>query len=380
MHRQELWPCDLGQELCVLGGIFYDAMQRKKVTQALTESEQRFRHTADHAPMMVWMSGVDGSCTYFNRGWLEFTGCKLQEQLGNGWTRCVHPEDVEESFSIYNSSLRARQRFEMEYRLRRHDNEYRWILDMGVPRFSAEGTFLGFIGSAIDITERKKAEAEMLGFGGKLINAQDEERRRIARDLHDDVGQRLALLAIGLDRLHQGLDPVPQQTVLGLLNQANEISECVRDLSHSLHSVGLDLLPLGAAMEALCREFPRRSSIAIEFFEQDVPPTLPQDLKLCFYRIAQEALQNIAKHSRAQAAVVSLVASAEKLFLTINDDGLGITLDQQSRTGLGLASMRERLRLVGGAMKITSAPLRGTTIEAWVPLRESSIETVAKAA
>jgi PAS domain S-box-containing protein len=375
-----LWPSDLVPQLRVLAGIFYDAIQRKKALQALTESEQRFRHTADHAPMMVWMTGLDGGCNYFNRGWLEFTGHDLESQLGDRWAQCVHQEDVEECLSIYKSAFSAHQRFQTEYRLRRHDDEYRWVLDMGVPRFNSEGVFLGFIGSAIDITERKKAEAEVIGFGGRLINAQDEERRRIARELHDDVGQRLALLAIGLDRLHNGLDKVPQLAVVGLMNQANEISDHLRDLSHSLHSAGLDLLPLGAAMESLCREFPHQSSVSVQFFQQDVPPALTQDIKLCIYRIAQEALQNIAKHSEAQVATVSLVANAEKLFLTINDDGLGFAMEQQSGTGLGLASMRERLRLVGGSIKITSAPLRGTTIEAWLPLHEFSSESAAKAA
>ena len=141
-------------------GVSMDVTAQKLAQDALRESEARFRTMANTAPVMIWMSGTDKLCTFFNKGWLEFTGRKLEQELGNGWAEGVHREDLDHCFEIYVNSFDARQPFTMEYRLRRGDGEYRSVLDTGAPRFASNGTFLGYIGSAVDITERKVAEAK----------------------------------------------------------------------------------------------------------------------------------------------------------------------------------------------------------------------------
>jgi PAS domain S-box-containing protein len=141
-------------------GVVLDISERKWSEQRLRESEERFRVMADAAPVMIWMSGADKLCTFFNKGWLDFTGRTLEHELGNGWTEGVHKDDLDRRLEIYVNAVDARQEFAMEYRLRRCDGEYRWVLDHGVPRVEPDGTFLGYIGSTIDITERKRgAEA-----------------------------------------------------------------------------------------------------------------------------------------------------------------------------------------------------------------------------
>ena len=127
----------------------------------LRESEQRFRAMADAAPVMIWMAGTDKLCTFFNRGWLAFTGRTMNQELGNGWTEGVHPEDFDRCFRTYDEAFNARREFTMEYRLRRHDGDYRWVLDSGAPRVEADGTFLGYIGSAFDVTDLKRSEERM---------------------------------------------------------------------------------------------------------------------------------------------------------------------------------------------------------------------------
>ena len=141
-------------------GVSRDVTKRKIAEEELRESEARFRTVANAAPVMIWMSGPDKLCTFFNKGWLDFTGRSLEQELGNGWAEGVHREDIDRCLDVYQNSFNARESFTMEYRLRRSDGEYRWLLDSGTPRFASDGAFLGYIGSCIDITERKAAEVE----------------------------------------------------------------------------------------------------------------------------------------------------------------------------------------------------------------------------
>jgi two-component system sensor kinase FixL len=141
-----------------LRGVSIDITERKIADEALSESETRFRTMADTAPVMIWMSGLDKLCTFFNKGWLDFTGRRVEQELGHGWVEGIHPDDLDRCLEVYVNFFNARQEFTMEYRLRRFDGEYCWVLDHGVPRFAPDGTFLGYIGTAIDISEHKRAE------------------------------------------------------------------------------------------------------------------------------------------------------------------------------------------------------------------------------
>ena len=158
---------------------------------------------ADTAPVLIWMSGPDKLCNYFNRPWLEFTGRSIEQELGNGWAEGVHPDDLSICLDTYTLHFDRHERFSVEYRLRRVDGEYRWVLDIGVPRFSSDGSFAGYVGCCMDISDLKQARATVIEFSGRLIRAGEEERGRIARELHDDINQRLALLANGLQEVEQ---------------------------------------------------------------------------------------------------------------------------------------------------------------------------------
>jgi PAS domain S-box-containing protein len=353
-----------------------DITERKRANQNLVESEARFRLVADSAPVLIWMSGTDKRCTFFNKCWLDFTGRTVDQELGEGWAQGVHPADLEHCLSVYSGAFDARLDFEMEYRLRRHDGKYRWMVDYGVPRVESDGTFCGYIGSCVDITDRKLNAESLEELSGRLIAAQEEERGRIARELHDDFSQRLALLGIGLSRLWKKRPESEEEErtlVRELWNRIQEISSDVHRLSHQLHSSKLEHVGLGPALMGLCEEISEKYGIQVDFADPGVAWEIPKDVALCLFRVAQEAVNNVVKHSRAKQAQVELCKEQNEIRLRIWDAGAGFDLTvSRADVGIGLIGMRERLRLVGGRLSVQSAPMRGTTILAEVPVPVSA--------
>lgn len=348
------------------------AEERRRQQAVLRESEARFRLMADTAPTLIWMSGTDKLCTFFNRGWLNFTGRSMEQELGNGWASGVHPHDLERCLGIYSAAFDSRSDFEMEYRLRRHDGEYRWIVDCGVPRFGLNGIFCGYVGSCIDITQLKLSEMSLRELTGRLIHAGEQERSRIARELHDDISQRMALLQIGLEQLEQtSVEPrsSDRKELRKLAQVASQVSHDLHSLSHRLHPARLDLQGLVPATEAFCKEFSAQQELAIKFLGHDVPDQIPMEVAICLFRIVQESLRNVVKHSQSSEAKVELSCNGDGIELCVSDSGIGFDPESADvKGGLGLISIRERLRLVGGSLVVKSEPLRGTRICVRVPL------------
>jgi PAS domain S-box-containing protein len=474
--------------------------ESNNVLREIYESEARFRLVADFAPMMIWMSGTNKLCTYFNEPWLEFTGRSLEQERGNGWTEGIHPDDLQKCLNTYTQAFDRREEFKMEYRLRRSDGEYRWIVDKGIPRFNADHSFAGYIGSCVevtdvkrmeealgqkekdlleaqrlagvgswqwhlgndtvtwseelyriagldpalpapaykehsslftaeswdrlsraveealragtpyeldlemfrpdgtkrwvrsrgeaqrdnagsivrlrgtaqDITDRKQTEKELSGVSGRLLEAQEQERRRIARDLHDDISQRLALLVHDLGGLKDDLPGSAAEArsrVLEIGKRASEICGDIQAISHRLHSSKLQYLGIAAAAKIFCKEFSEHEKLEIDFNSVDIPPAVPDNISLCLFRVLQEALHNAAKHSGVSRLEVNMRAASSEIQLTIRDRGVGFDPEEVSkRRGLGLISIRERVGLVGGTFSILSKPQSGTEIRVRVPL------------
>ena len=187
-----------------------EVAQRREAEAVLRESERRFRNLADAAPVMIWMSGLQKSWTYFNRPWLDFTGRSIEAELGDGWTEAGAPNDMTRRLETYTHVFDRRQPFKMEYRLRRHDGEYRSVLDSGVPIVVSDGTFAGYVGSVIDVTDLRLANEALSNLSRKLMKAQEAERSWIANELHDDLAQQAAGLAMQLYCVTQALPVVPR--------------------------------------------------------------------------------------------------------------------------------------------------------------------------
>ena len=218
---------------------------------------------------------------------------------------------------------------------------------------------------------RRRAEASSSMLAGRLLTAHEDERRRLARDLHDDVTQRLARLAIDAGRMERDSEGrYPDGAARGVREELVRLSEDVHALSYRLHPSVLDDLGLAEGLKAECGRLSRQASIAVKVEVDDVPPKLPRDPSLCLFRVAQEALRNVMRHAHAQAVTVSLSSQGRGLQLMVHDDGRGFDASRRGgEPSLGQVSMRERVRLVGGWLRIESVPGRGTIVTAWVPLQ-----------
>ena len=221
------------------------------------------------------------------------------------------------------------------------------------------------------LTERRASEQWLRSGRTRLIEAQEQERHRIARELHDDVGQQLALAELRLAQLKADSSVAAKQGLERLSDQLAEISQVTREISHGLYPTVLQHLGLAPALKRLSQDNCRDKSVSLDLASEQLS-NLPADVSLALYRVAQEALHNIDKHSHSRNVAIELKVDSGRLVLRIADDGVGFDPNQEPATGLGLASMRERLRSVGGTIQLKSAPKRGTRIEASVPLSEAS--------
>jgi signal transduction histidine kinase len=222
------------------------------------------------------------------------------------------------------------------------------------------------------VEDRKIAGERLANLSRGLIEAQEKERSRIARELHDDIGQRFALLSIALAQLKEKLvryEPEDQISIDKISKDVSDMGSDIQSLSHQLHSSKLEYLGLVEAIKIFCKEFAERQNVQIDFNSRDVPGRLRYEVSLCLFRVLQESLQNSAKHSGARNLDVHLWASSRQIHLTVRDSGRGFDVASASRAaGLGLISMRERLKSVGGTLSIESQHGKGTTIHARIPL------------
>lgn len=385
----------VGLQSALIAGLVVQRARRRRVELALRASEERFRLMANGAPVMVWTATPDMKTDFYNSTVLEFTGLTIEQLLGDGWLERVHPEDVDRSVGIYVPAFEARQPFQMEYRFRRADGSYRWLLDTGVPKYGADGGFAGYIGSALDITERREMEQSLIDkqadlqrayeqnqdLAGRLINAQEEERMRIARDLHDDLSQQLAGFAIILSGLKRkvsaaGSQPDIDQTIANLQDRTLALSATVRSLSHELHPSVLEHGGLVAAIQRHCAEIERHHPLKVTLDAKDDLESLKPEVALCLFRVTQEALTNALRHASARMILVQLIATNESVELAVVDDGIGFVTSERVGSGLGLRSIDERVRLMRGDVKLESQPGQGTKLLVRIPHAEARVELV----
>ena len=350
-----------------------DVTERRRTEDALRESEQRFRLAAYAGKMFSYEWNAATDVLARSGEYAEMLCADEVTQLTTGQKTLakVHPDDREKVLAADAALSPEEPYLRVSHQMAGPDGDAIWVERTGRAHFDKQGKMLRIVGMIADITERKRAEAALADVSRRLIEAQEQERSRIARELHDDIGQRLALLAMELEQMHLGPPDLPEvRSRLGELHkQASDLAADIHTLSHELHSTKLEYLGAAAAMRDLCRELGEQTKVKIDFKSQGLPNPLPANISLCLFRVLQESLRNALKHSGAQQVEVELSGALDEIHLVVSDRGVGFNSKAtKDGPGLGLISMEERLKLLKGTIAIESKPKHGTTIHARVPL------------
>ena len=363
-----------------------DSEQRQvQSLRALEAARARYENLYQDAPDMFASVTVDTErVVQCNATLLRATGFRRHEVIGRP-LQDLHDAgcaaDLAQALDKVRVDGRAR---DVELRLRRHDGNLLDVsLSMALVRDEQKNYYYRSIWR--DVTDRKRAEdalrrkqaelersqAELQALAGRLLTAQDDERRRISRELHDDVNQRLAILTLDVESLQARVPRAPGATAkrLGVIrDRLVELSDDVHGLAYDLHPSVLDHLGLRAALKSYVADLQRHESIRIDLHVGDNLERLPPDVAACLYRVAQAALRNVVKHAQANRVAVELEPVDGGVRLSVSDDGVGFAVPARSSEGLGIVGMQERVRLVGGRFSLKSQVGEGSRVTVWVPL------------
>lgn len=353
-----------------------DITDQKRMEEDLRESEERLRLAAEAGRMYAFEWNVETDAVVRSAESFQIVGTgEPMRTTGKQLLASVHPDDRASFTAASRQRTPENPVCQITYRMLRPDGSMIWVQETKRAFFDQQGRIVRIVGMVADATQKKLAEETLSNVSRKVVEAEEQQRSRIARDLHEDIGQRLALLAIELEQLKTGSS---HQTVVNgrmdaVWKRTLEILNDVKASAHELHSPRLEYLGIAAVLRCFCKEFGERKNIEIVFKTEDIAAIVPPDISLCLFRVLQEALYNGIKHSGAQRLEVQMWATPSEIHLTVSDSGAGFELEAaKNGRGLGLVSMKERLQLVKGTFSIDSQPQRGTTIHACVPLNSES--------
>lgn len=400
--RAFLW----GGEQCVQVS-YRDISRRRAAETQLRESRKLFRTVIDTLPMFVFVKDLDSNYIMANKAMTDFYGIEVEDFASTRPSSLPIESALEKDMILGDDHVvfETRQPYiQPVVRVTRPDGYETYRHSIKIPLFDDDGELTGLLGVGEDITERKRIEndlqrvyaeleqrvedrtaalrqsetaltasqTELRKLAGNLLAAQEAERRSFARELHDDLTQRLAVLALEVHELGREFEKVPEPMIEQLRTLQSKIADIASDaqgMARRMHPAILDDLGLVKALKAECAHFSKREGIDVAFNHRDVPADIPRSHSLCLYRIAQESLRNISKHASSPDAVVDLsCVDGEEIRLTVEDHGVGFALEKEDGKGLGLVSMRERARLNGGTWIVCSECGEGTTVEVRLPL------------
>jgi PAS domain S-box-containing protein len=335
------------------------------------EPDSLFFKIVNSSPYGIALQNLDGAVLYANSTLCSMLGLSEEEISRKHCSQFSPPEDAAKDWALFQQ-LRSGSihRYEIEKEYYRADGSLIWgRLFVSLLNNRPCPIVIAWLQ---DITDRKKTEEELTRVSGKLIETQEQERTRIARELHDDISQRVALVSIQIYSMLQDPNCAPelQKELCDVKQEMADISSGLHSIAYQLYSPELEHLGLSGAVRSLCRQLAARAQVVVDFHCEDVPKSsVSRAVSLCLFRILQEGLHNAVKHSAVKKFKVTLQVSGDELHLLLSDNGTGFDLESvQCKGGLGLTSMFERVRLINGTLTIDSRPQRGTTIEVRVPL------------
>jgi PAS domain S-box-containing protein len=350
-------------------GLAVDIEDRKR-------AERESRALTDAIPQQIWSGPPDGTLDYCNDRWRSYTGLELKDLQGDGWQAMLHPDDRDRVLKAWQEAVVNGTPYEQEERHRGADGMYRWFLTRGVPLHDADGRVIRWYGTNTDIEDRKRAEEELGRVSGQLLRAQEEERRKIARDLHDSTAQHLVLLSAALERLQDSLPPRSRK-LRRVFSEARELAGLalseVRTLSYVLYPPMLEESGLEDAISHYVEGYTERTGVNADMQVSPGLGRLGRESEMALFHVVQESLTNVQRHSGSRHAHIRLNRVQNRVTLEIKDEGRGTARNANSRghlpSGVGIPSMRERMKQIGGQLEIESTSA-GTTVRATIVVNE----------
>lgn len=362
-----------------LSVLINDITERKKTEEKIAESELRFRTLTKDAPVGIFETDAKGLTTYVNQTWLNYTGLSYEEAIGDAWMYIIHPEDRKNQVSSWKAKTKNIEPSETEYRIINKNGQLRWVNGKAIPVINSSGKVTGYIGTIADVTELKIAlellnerTEQLRELSTHLQTIRENERMHIAREIHDELGQQLTALKMDIVWLSKkninGHEDV-RNKFEDAISLIDETVRSIRRIATELRPSIIDDLGLNAALEWQVTEFRQRSDISVSFRNAFDDVNMNPAISISLFRILQESLTNIARHSQAKNVRVSLEKSGNAVLLAIQDDGIGFdkTLKKSSQA-FGLIGINERAAMLNGQCSIDSTPGGGTNITVQIPL------------
>jgi two-component system sensor histidine kinase UhpB len=343
---------------------------------AVSDEAGLYRLIADSVPLMIWVAQADGRLDFFNRRCYEYTGLEYRDLAGWSWQAVIHPEDWERCLATWTHALQSGEHYEVQYRLRRADGAFLWHHGAALPVRDASGQVARWFGTCTDIEDQVRDVRRLMD---RLVAAQESERRRLAEDLHDLIGQNLTALGIDLTSLKQRLATAGDGASGGRIDAMRALVQstidAIRGVMTDLRPPELEEFGLAPALRWYAAEFTERTGLKASVSWPEGERRLGRDIELTLFRIAQEALTNAAKHSGGTSVQVSVSELEGRIRLSVEDDGGGFSDPVGARSarrgGWGLPTMRERAEALGGTLRV-EFPGQGTRVIVDMPAARST--------
>lgn len=367
--------------------VFEKEEMRRKAEQGIVESERRYHTLAEVSPVGIFHTDAAGSTTYVNPRWCQISGITYEKAMGNGWFEAVHPDDRDMLRRNWEEATRHQQVSVSEYRFVRPNGSTAWVIGQAIPERDADGAIVGYVGTTTDITDRKLAEKEMEESSQKLrqltthlLNIREEERKRIGREIHDELGQQLTAIKMDISWIAKKTDPSQEafktklQNVIALLDGGNQ---SIRRILNELRPVILDDYGLLEALRWQAQQFTANTHIPVAMTASESDMKIPEEISTCIFRIFQEALTNITRYAKATQVKVSLDIDSDSVLLNIEDNGLGFDTElTKTKKSFGILGMKERVASLNGRFDLSSVPGNGTRISIHIPITQKTTDPV----